>query len=308
MNQLNYYTQKLTTLTRGNTRYGLAPHKPLLLLSILDIYEDQAIDESKIPLDQKLFDQFATNWQQLFPTERVGDVTMPIYHLKGEGFWKVILQDGSILDRKLSSTKQVIKTTKHGQLEEGLGQLIVDSVTRPLLKMVLLDTYFPDTKQIYLMQRPIPPYIMEMEELVLEERLAKRKTIKREEEVFTRDWKFRDQLLKLYNNTCCISKYQIIPNYKIIEACHIQPHGKFGIDTVTNGIPLSIHLHRAFDSGIISLNDRYEVLVKGQRSFKENDSPFNLRQFKGQQILLPSNSLYFPDLGKLAWHREWFGF
>ena len=308
MNNLNHYAQKISALTRGPTKYGLGPHKPILLLSILDIYEDHAVDLSKLPLDQRLFDQFTVNWQLLFPNERVGDVTMPIFHLKGEGFWKVILQDGSFLDRKLSSTKQVIKLTQYGQLEEGLVELIIDPVTRPLLKMVLLDTYFPDTKLTYLRQRPIPNYILEMEELVVEERLAKRKIIKRASEVFARDWKFRDKLFQLYDNTCCISRYRIVPNFKIIEACHIKPHGKFGIDTVTNGIPLSIHLHRAFDSGIISLNDHYEVLVKDQRIFKENDSPFNLRQFKGRQILLPSNSSFYPDLEKLNWHRAFFGF
>lgn len=308
MSKLNHYTNLLTTLNRGSTQYGLAPHKPILLLSLIDIYEKQNIDLSQVALDQSIFDQFTTNWQLLFPNEKVGDVSMPIFHLTRDGFWKVVQKDGSLLNRKLSSKRQVILQTRYGQLDKALVELLVDPITRPLIKMVLLDTYFPKTKHQYLIEQPIPNYILEMEQLVVEERLAKKKTINRVEERFARDWKFRARLLQLYNNTCCISRYQIIPNYKIIEACHIQPHAEFGIDTVTNGIPLSIHLHRAFDGGLISLNDRYEVLVKDQRSFKENTSPFNLRQFKGQQILLPNNSSFYPDLNKVHWHRERWGF
>jgi len=68
------------------------------------------------------------------------------------------------------------------------------------------------------------------------------------------------------------------------------------------------NLHRAFDAGLLSLNDNYEILIKGKRTFEENNSPFNLRQFEGKKILLPLNEKFYPDLENLNWHRKEFGF
>lgn len=44
---------------------GQAPHKALLLLSVLDGYEQGWIGENKIPLEARLIDQFGAYWEVL---------------------------------------------------------------------------------------------------------------------------------------------------------------------------------------------------------------------------------------------------
>lgn len=305
---LNKCTQKLLLLKRGGTKYGLAPHKPLLLLAVIDSIEQQEIHQNQIPVRQYLFERFEYLWGILMPNVSVGDITQPLHYLSSDVIWILIGKDGNRINRKLSSKLQVSKRVAYGILDQDLFQLLVNDTTRPLIKMILLDHYFPETKNNLLQEYTLPSYISEIENIIVEEASSTYRRIERVEEGFVRDWKFRAYIMQLYDSTCCISGFQVTPNFKIIEACHIKEHAQFGIDTVTNGIPLCVNLHRAFDAGLISLSDQYEVLVKNQKIFKENQSPFNIRQFEGIKISLPHNKNYYPKQDNLEWHRKRHGF
>ena len=303
--QLQTLTTKLTTIRRGNAKQlGLAPHKPLLLLAIIDLIQEQQIRENNIPIDKALFDHFNHNWNLLVHTGHDSKIIYPIYHLQNDRLWTAWRKSGEQINDVTSKIH-----LSHGQLEDSFFQLLQEKEFPDTIRMILLDTYFPDTKFDYLAQRPIQAYINEIEQAVLENSKSKYKKTMRITEGFVRDWKFRDSILKVYDHTCCMSKFRIIPNFAIIEASHIQPHAQFGINTITNGIPLCINLHRSFDLGLISINDNYQILIKNKKTFQENDdSPYNLRQLAGQQILLPENEKFYPDLEKLKWHREEYGF
>jgi len=94
--------------------------------------------------------------------------------------------------------------------------------------------------------------------------------------------------------------------YSMIDACHIIPFAESYNDTITNGIALSPNMHRAFDRGLISIDNDYRVLVSSK--FIESDSVYSIRQFEGSSIILPENSSYYPSLENLAYHRERFSF
>lgn len=83
-------------------------------------------------------------------------------------------------------------------------------------------------------------------------------------------------------------KVESINSISMIDACHIVPFSESYNDTITNGIPLCPNLHRAFDRGLIGIDDNYRVLIS--RSWKESQSPYLIKQFEGKQILLPENS------------------
>jgi len=75
-----HYLQKLTTIKRGPTKHGLAPHKPILLLAILDLIEKEAITKNKIPLDERLLARFKEHWELLVETKNVRNIGLPIYY------------------------------------------------------------------------------------------------------------------------------------------------------------------------------------------------------------------------------------
>ena len=151
----------------------------------------------------------------------------------------------------------------------------------------------------------MPELFREIESEILEESHSKIRKRNREYIEFIRDAKFRFHVKEIYNYTCCISGMKVDPYYPIVEACHIKPHGQFGIQGVRNGIALCANLHKAFDNGLIGLSDEYAVLVSPK--FQEENTSYKIGQFIGKSILLPSNINHYPSLESIGWHRKVFG-
>lgn len=115
---------------------------------------------------------------------------------------------------------------------------------------------------------------------------------------------FKRQVVRVYNNTCCISGMRVdaLNNASMIDACHIIPFSLSHDDTIGNGIALCPTLHRAFDRGLVSVDENYRVMVS--KAFAESPSRYALRQFQGQQLLVPALAHCQPLSQNFAWHRE----
>ena len=70
---------------------------------------------------------------------------------------------------------------------------------------------------------------------------------------WSRSSRFRRQVLTAYENRCAVTRQQL----RVVEAAHILPvkAGTRSIDDVCNGIALSPTYHRAFDNGLIYLDE-----------------------------------------------------
>ena len=88
----------------------------------------------------------------------------------------------------------------------------------------------------------------------------------------------------------------------MIDACHIIPFSESYDDTISNGLALCPNLHRAFDRGLISIDDQYQVLVSSK--FIEAESSFSLKQFSGKAIAAPAEMQFLPSLKNVQWHRK----
>ncbi|MEK6546248.1 MAG: HNH endonuclease [Nitrospinota bacterium] len=88
----------------------------------------------------------------------------------------------------------------------------------------------------------------------------------------------------------------------MIDACHIIPFSESYDDTITNGIALCPNLHRAFDRGLISIDNNYKVMVS--KKIIETNSKYSLKQFKGKKILLPKEIRFYLKLANIEWHRN----
>jgi len=79
----------------------------------------------------------------------------------------------------------------------------------------------------------------------------------------------------------------------MIDACHIVPFSESHDDTITNGIALCPNLHRAFDRGLISIDQNYRVLVSD--NFLEEDSNYSIKQYEYKEIQRPKQSEFWPS-------------
>ncbi len=65
---------------------GIAPNKPILLLSVIDMMNRGQIIDNQIPLSGELAATFLNLWSHLGKA-RTPHIGMPFYHVKKDGFW-----------------------------------------------------------------------------------------------------------------------------------------------------------------------------------------------------------------------------
>ena len=78
----------------------------------------------------------------------------------------------------------------------------------------------------------------------------------------SRDASFRLQVLNAYGNRCAVTRAQL----GLVEAAHILPVPVEGSsEHVTNGVALSPTFHRAYDAGLIFLNEEFIMRLNEEK-------------------------------------------
>ena len=113
---------------------------------------------------------------------------------------------------------------------------------------------------------------------------------------------FRKSVLSAYKYRCCITGLAIP---KLLVASHIVPWRDDPANRLNprNGLALSILHDKAFDLGMITINDDMTVRVS-RKDFRVRNKFFvtALRNYDGKSIELPDK--FQPYEGFLAYHRE----
>ncbi|WP_207426660.1 HNH endonuclease [Pedobacter sp. SYSU D00535] len=312
LSTLNKHLTKFTRLNRANTVYGRAPHKPVLLISIIELIEKGLVTENRVYVNTDLVAAFQENWRLLVNTLHQSDFTQPFYYLQsekveGQQIWFLQAKLGCQINAHIKSVTRLSEVLEYAYFSETLYLLLTDPVSRNVIKSVLLDTYFPDTKQHYIQSKQKGEgYIHDMESYLLNEPEAEYRTIKieTEEDVFVRGGLFKKLVPKVYDSTCSFTGMRLESTFghNFIDACHIVPFSISHDDKVNNGIALCPNLHRAFDRGLVSIDNSYRIIVSSHVA--ENDNhPYSLKQLEGRKMRLPFGSRYYPSLENLDWHR-----
>lgn len=99
---------------------------------------------------------------------------------------------------------------------------------------------------------------------------------------------FRNSLMQNYLHTCCITGIQI-PT--LLIASHIKP---WNVSTpvektaASNGLLLNAFHDRAFDQGLISIDDDYRIIVNHSKVRHSDANDKWIYDFEGRKITLPS--------------------
>lgn len=313
----------LTSLRQGITKYGLAPHKPVLLLAVVDGFEKGYLWGREVPISEELLTSFHDYWKLLVDTENDANFSLPFFHLGSEksGIWQLKpLGDKEIPVTKSNSIKSfraLSETVEYAVLSDELAQALQNPVQRNEIKAALINRYFPE-KLSQLAKTPVL-YSEEVKKDILYDPAENyaRKVIRkfeqmnlseREEELILRSHIFRKAVLEIYDGRCAISgmKLEFWKSVSMVDACHIIPFADAQGDTISNGIALSPTLHRAFDRGLVSVSNDYRVLVHPRLT--DHFPEVGIRQFNYQLLHLPYDPRFYPSPEKFAQHRQRFAF
>jgi putative restriction endonuclease len=317
---LQKYVRKFSSLRQGVTKYGPAPHKPVLLLAVLQGVEAGWITENRIELSPELVGAFKSFWRALVATGHSPLVAQPFFYMRGEKFWHHVPNPGFEnwvkATRNCQSLGALHQAVAYVQLDSDLFALIMSPAHRAVLKQTLLQTYFRKARGVYLESDSYWEYVAnQIMEESSNEYVAEIRSLQDqldqdsfEEEIFVRGGVFKRQVPLVYNNTCCISglRVETTVNASLVDACHIVPFSQSHDDTISNGIALCPTLHRAFDRGLIAIKpDKYTVLVSPRLS-EPVTSSYSILQFAGREIARPKDQRWWPGVNNLASHLERF--
>ncbi len=115
---------------------------------------------------------------------------------------------------------------------------------------------------------------------------------------WARSASFRQQVLYAYNNRCSVTRMQL----RLVDAAHILPvQAEETTDDVRNGIALSPTYHRAFDGGLIYLDEDYLMKINNERQLQLltlnlGGGIEDFKHYLSKRIYLPPDKRQWPDI------------
>ncbi len=282
---------KLRVDRKGGT---LAPHKPLLLLAIIEMAQQGLVPSRVLPLSPELAFRFYTYWTVVaYRRTQEPDIRYPFYHLHSDGFWVALGED-----RKSPAER---RSAKYAELNPDFEACLADPSFRDDARKILISTYFPKDEWPGLcdllgipspIEGEVPPALLPG----FGEQVARR----------GREARFRINVVTIYNYTCALTGYRLmtISSGSIIDAAHIHQFADSQNNETRNGIALCKNAHWLIDNGLWTIAEDYTVRVALMHFSEEAPDQNALSQYHGKKIRLPIDPALYPDQDHLAWHRR----
>lgn len=313
---LQYYAKKFAKLNVNKHRdRGPAPHKPVLLISVIELIEQGKIRRNQVPLSPELISTFLKYWRSLVTTDHRSDISLPFVHLTGDKFWHLsFYPDSETATSKGLGSKGVTavrRIVEYASLDSELFEILQDPGQRVILLRVLIDSWFSGESS-KIEQLSLIDEFESVKSQLLREGGATYNVddLKDEENIVVRNGAFRKIVVQLYEQRCAFCRLRIISldGQDIVDAAHIKPFSEFRDDRFVNGLALCKNHHWAFDHGWFGIDDDYRIVIPLGR-FKEETAieSRGMMQFKGEQIELPREEKYMPSLEGLRWHKKKWG-
>ncbi|WP_129677564.1 hypothetical protein [Candidatus Chloroploca sp. Khr17] len=121
-----------------------APHKPLMLFSVMDLMAQKILKDNLVQLNKYLTETFHRYWRNTTSVKKKTNVTLPFYHLRSDNFWHLIATPGNerALRIPIHSIGNMREFVLGASLDQDLFELMSHPQPRHELRMVLLETYF----------------------------------------------------------------------------------------------------------------------------------------------------------------------
>lgn len=278
---------------------GHAPHKPLLLLCIIDMIEDGTVTTQWIPYSPELFFRFQCYWAIVYDRQRnKPDMRLPFHALGGarDRIWTRYMEDGA--------PSRSRETTRLCCLDESLWECLQDETFRREARLRLITTYFVPAEQIALCTKLALPEPSSEEVITIRQSAdAYKESIRK-----GRDSRFRSEVLLNYQFICALTGYSLnTTKENMVEAAHIHQHAVSGDDDPRNGLALTPDAHWTFDRGLwtaVPGGDGFSVIVASNQ-FKDS-SPYgrSLYNHHEKPLFFPKETALRPDPKYFAWHRK----
>lgn len=288
-----------------------SPYKPLLLLSVMDLFAEGSITDNLIKIVPNLGELFNLYCSLVMPTEQRNNLAMPFFHLSREGFWHLIPLPGKeniiASKRRLQSLNLLQETVQGARLDDELYTILCIDEPRDTLRLVLIQAHFSPEIQPKLMEqgsinREAFKYSQKLLEYAMQHHIKELPP----EPIYqapARDQGFRRAVVTAYGHRCALCGIRILtPNGRTaVVGAHIIPWSISHNDDPRNGISLCYLCHWAFDEGLIGVSKSYLMMTSPELTSGVN-LPGHLVTYEGRPMIRPEHQSLWPDPDSLDWH------
>jgi putative restriction endonuclease len=297
-----FWLERLYNLRRDKRGSHERPHKPVLLLSIIDLLDRGVIKRNEIPLSDELVATFKRYFDVVRKLNDQPTIENPFFHLSGDKFWHLISPAGHepLYQEGYASGPPSIgqfrKRVAFAKLDEPLWALFRDDVSRHQLREALIARYFPEERERL---AAVAVDSASVKQPILNDALPPTPA---------RDAAFRRTILEVYDYRCAACGVRVLLDHtlSLVEAAHLIPFNESHNDKPTNGVALCPNHHWAIDrlliapcpdekrvAGIWRINrTRLDKRIEGQRDLVALD---------GEPVIAPSEEKFYPALESLRW-------
>lgn len=293
-----------------------APHKPLLLLAVLDLVHRGVLTSPFIAVTGDLVELnelFILYWRRIIPLGQTSSIAFPFSRLDREPFWELVPQPGTtITPAIINNTSSVTYLRKHvlgAKLDEGLFHVMQSAGGREALREVLLQSCFSaetggPLREQSIINREAFDYSRLLEEkthLPLVKEIVEADNYR----AAARDQGFRRGVVRAYDHRCALCGVRIITPelHTVVDAAHIVPWSKSQNDDIRNGMALCKLCHWAFDEGMMGVSNDYNIITSRQIGTDPNVPGF-LLTLHGRGIIPPADRDHWPAQEYLSEHRH----
>jgi putative restriction endonuclease len=298
------WLERLYNLRRDMSGPHERPHKPVLLLSIIDLLDRGLLTDNAVPLSDELVATFKRYFEVVRKHNDQPTIQNPFFHLSGDKFWQLVPRPGreSIYREGFVTgapgVRQLREAALYGRFDRGFWALLADDVSRHQFREALIARYFPEDRE-------------KLAALAATSRKVAAAEVLREEPPARRNAAFRQTILAIYDYRCAACGLRVILDRRIslVEAAHLIPFEVSRNDRPTNGVALCPNHHWAMDRHLISpcpdtarkagvwrvntrrLDDR----IEGQRE---------LVALADKPVIPPADRAFYPAPESLRWREE----
>ncbi len=301
--------QWLTSLRMNKFNGEPRPHKPVLLLAVLELAENGQLRQNEVHFGPALFEYFDEYWRAVAGDE-VGKIEYPFWYVKSEPFWTLVAlpgQDEAVHKKRSSpvSGKWLREHVAHARLHSELFEAMQGEDARDQMRGILVAAHFPEKKEAVERIREFEQSVYRYTQII--RRWSEPGALYRTAPEHVRDAAFRRVVTSAYDYTCAVSGVRLtLPaggTYQLVQAAHIHDWAVSHDDDPQNGIALSPNYHWLFERGLFTLDEKWRVNVSPAARDCAGTVDELLTQYRRQQINLPPDKSLWPGQDYLEWHR-----
>ena len=293
------YIEKFSNLRVNTVGKFISPHKPCLLLAVIDLAEAGGLVENQVFYRPELTDRFNDYFEVVRRDHDRPNIYMPFFHLKGDGFWHPQALDGraAVLEAMNTAVKHrdITENIKAIQLDSELHMILQNDESRQQLRAVLISSWFGDrAERVWSVVNQHKPD--NEAEAALRNNVEAAINKVEDAETPARCAAFRRIVLQAYDYRCAATGWRIIMpgGSSLVEAAHIVPFSETYNDDPRNGMALMPTFHAALDRNLIAPGPDMKWRVSPLFDKRIPDNRLFL-ELAGKDVMYSGNHKYRPS-------------